>query len=419
MKKPIALTAAIAASVCLTLGGTTAALADEGDVTVDNAVTTPLTEEPEAVSQGVSATEVRAAIKGTALEGKFEEILAKLPASWRERQNRKIESADLGHSDWTEAILGAINPDDYECDASAFNEWIDTEIGKFDFGTILILAFFGVLDYPTYDALLYQDESTQQYFGRHGEYNQPLIRGMKKLQNFWDIKSFDIQLLAMHGNMLQDRDRVARMVTFFLGEEGDAALELADTFIEILAADPVAEAGEHPIFTLNAFAFTAEGDPDPTVAGLPDKIVMGDGILEAIKEIGVDEVTAGKQILGHEFGHHVQYEENLFESDLTGPEATRRTELMADAFGVYFLVHKRGYAANNKAYLTAQRLSYEIGDCSFDSNGHHGTPNQRLRATKWGYNAYKDQANVQKIQLPRPFAAKFDKALPELVRPDA
>lgn len=418
MKKPIALTAAFAASVCLTLGGTTAALADDSTVTADNAVTTPLTEEPEAVSQGVSATEVRAAIKGTALEGKFEEILAKLPANWRERQNRKIESADLEHSDWTEAILGAINPDDYECDASAFNEWIDAEIGKFDFGTILILAFFGVLDYPTYDALLYQDDSTEQYFGQAGQYTKSLTKGMERLQSFWDIKSFDIQLLAMHGNMLQDRDRVARMVTFFLGAEGDEALELADTFIEILAADPAAQAGEHPLFTLNAFAFTAEGDPDPTVAGLPDKIVMGDGIMEAMEQIGLDDTT-GRQILGHEFGHHIQYEENLFESDLTGPEATRRTELMADAFGVYFLVHKKGLAANHKGYLTAQRLSFEIGDCSFDSNGHHGTPNQRLRAVKWGYNQYQDQANPARIVLPVPFAAKFDKALPKLVRPDA
>ena len=34
-----------------------------------------------------------------------------------------------------------------------------------------------------------------------------------------------------------------------------------------------------------------------------------------------------------EFGHHVQFEDGLFNSPLTGAEATRRTELMADAFG--------------------------------------------------------------------------------------
>ncbi|MGC4940496.1 hypothetical protein [Kribbella sp. DT2] len=38
-------------------------------------------------------------------------------------------------------------------------------------------------------------------------------------------------------------------------------------------------------------------------------------------------------------GHHIQYEDGLFDSTLPAPEATRRTELMADSFSAYFLTH--------------------------------------------------------------------------------
>ncbi|MFG2559274.1 hypothetical protein [Streptomyces sp. NPDC048496] len=111
---------------------------------------------------------------------------------------------------------------------------------------------------------------------------------------------------------------------------------------------------------------------------------MGDGILEALKAVGLRD-TAPRAILAHEFGHHVQYEDNLFaNTTLTGPEATRRTELMADAFGTYFLTHSRGEALNTKRVLGSAQSFYEVGDCGFTNPGHHGTPNQRLAASSWG-----------------------------------
>src|SRR6185436_19312888 len=93
--------------------------------------------------------------------------------------------------------------------------------------------------------------------------------------------------------------------------------------------------GDNPLFTLNAFAFSAEGDPDPLVQGVPDKLIFGDGIVDALNAMGIADVGP-RAVMGHEFGHHVQFEDGLFASSLTGPEATRRTELMADAFGTYF-----------------------------------------------------------------------------------
>jgi hypothetical protein len=114
----------------------------------------------------------------------------------------------------------------------------------------------------------------------------------------------------------------------------------------------------------------------------------------------------------------VQFEKNLFESPLTGAEATRRTELMA-AFGTYFTTHSRGLALNAKRVLQGERTFYEVGDCSFDSPGHHGTPNQRLRAAQWGADLAASAHKQGHILPSLTVANRFDAALPALVAPDA
>ena len=179
---------------------------------------------------------------------------------------------------------------------------------------------------------------------------------------------------------------------------------------------PVFEGGNNALFTLNAYAFSAEGDPDPRVAGIPDKLVFGDGILEALEFMGIGNVGS-RAVMGHEFGHRIQFEKNLFDSPLTGPEATRRTELMADSFATYFAAHPRGLSLQGRRLAQAERTFYEVGDCAFDNPGHHGTPNQRLRAAEWG----SDLAIATKPRiLPSLTVARlFEARLPEFVAPDA
>ena len=115
----------------------------------------------------------------------------------------------------------------------------------------------------------------------------------------------------------------------------------------------------------------------------------------------------------------MQFEDDLFDSPLTGPEATRRTELMADAFGTYFATHKRGLALNAKRVLQAERTFYEVGDCAFDNDGHHGTPLQRVRASAWGAALAADAQNQGHVLPSLTVARRFDAALPTLVAPDA
>jgi hypothetical protein len=50
-----------------------------------------------------------------------------------------------------------------------------------------------------------------------------------------------------------------------------------------------------------------------------------------------------------------------------------------------YLTHKRGGTYNWKRVEDFLRAFFEIGDCSFESDGHHGTPDQRLRAALQGY----------------------------------
>ena len=71
-------------------------------------------------------------------------------------------------------------------------------------------------------------------------------------------------------------------------------------------------------------------------------------------------------------GHHIQYELDLFDEE-TSPEATRRTELMADSFASYWAVHKKGLTLNAKRVVDTLLSFYTVGDCFVEDDGHHGT----------------------------------------------
>ncbi|KAL3785975.1 LOW QUALITY PROTEIN: hypothetical protein HJC23_005684 [Cyclotella cryptica] len=67
-------------------------------------------------------------------------------------------------------------------------------------------------------------------------------------------------------------------------------------------------------------------------------------------------------------------------------EATQRLELMADAFGSYFLAHKLGGGFDASRLYEVHRTAYSLGDCETADGTHHGTPRQRECATNYGAN---------------------------------
>ncbi|MEO7961344.1 MAG: hypothetical protein ABIR19_07350, partial [Ginsengibacter sp.] len=119
-------------------------------------------------------------------------------------------------------------------------------------------------------------------------------------------------------------------------------------------------------------------------------------------------------ILAHEFGHHIQFQLNLFE-DVESPEATRRTELMADAFSAYYLSHARGASMQWKRVKQFLEVFFNIGDCQFTNPGHHGTPTQRMAAAEWAYHVADDAQKQGHILTAQEFVALFEAQLSELV----
>jgi hypothetical protein len=347
------------------------------------------------------------------LQARAAQFLARLTPAQQDRLRSgalaKVEITD----EWSELVQNAIDPGSYQCNPdSPFKAWIEGQVAQIDPVALNAAGSMGGLSLPAADAVVFGSESKSNTFGVNGEYTHLLTSEIKDLRRFWDIHTADIQLIPMHGaDVFSSVDRIARAYEFGFGLPHADAQEAAAIMYELIQTTPSLQGGKHPLFSLNAFA--VPGSP-----GLSDRVIMGDGLLQAMAGIGLGDV-APRAILAHEFSHQVQFDDNLFVSPLTGAEATRRTELMADAFGTYFLTHARGEALNAKRLLPSEQAFYAVGDCNFDYAGHHGTPNQRLRASTWGADLA-NGAQKQGFILPSlVLDADFEQELPVLVAPDA
>lgn len=340
---------------------------------------------------------------------------ARLPADWRARQAVALQRFGIEQSTARDALERAIDPTQYPCAPTRLVAYVHDLLAGVDPSSVELLTMLGAFDFPSFDAVLSGTSGDPRY-ALDEAHRSELTSSFRAAQRFWDTDGSDIALMGMHGDLMRDPARLTPLIGFLYGIPESEAAEWAALVVEVVTGDPGLADGDSPLFTLNAFAWSGEGDP--VLSSLPDKLVFGDGMLDALGAIGVGDVGP-RAILGHEYGHHVQYDRDLFDSPLTGAEATRRTELMADAFGTYFVTHKRGLALNTARVLQAEQSFYEAGDCSFTSAGHHGTPDQRLRASTWGASVAAD-AHKQGHVLPSlTLDAQFEAQLPVFVAPDA
>jgi hypothetical protein len=281
-------------------------------------------------------------------------------------------------------------------DTPVINYFLDRAF-EIPFPTLILLINRWADLVPSYEALIFQTKATPQYFGYNGEYNQRMRKTERDVKRFWDIESDDIQVLAMHGTVLADPSRTVPTYTsdLFLGLSEATAQTWASVVRNVMLTEPLVNGGNHPLFTFNAFAISA---PE---LGIPDKIVMGDGILDGYKAVGFDDVAL-PAVFAHEFAHHIQFQRGYFEelppgsdpSTVDDAELTRYTELMADALAAYYLTHSRGASMNRKRVEQFLQVFFQIGDCAFTSPGHHGTPIQRMRAAQFGFDVA-DRAHKQ------------------------
>jgi hypothetical protein len=312
----------------------------------------------------------------------------------------------------------ALNGDDYVCPPST--DVIDWYLDAFysalavePSNTINLYNLAADL-VVTYDALLYLQASPDAAFGYGGEFTTDITHTERDIKRFWDIESGDIQVVPLHGTMLLDTARVARVYRTVFGIPAGTAQTFAAIVRGIVATSVVFNGGNHPFFSFNAFAFSS--------GAFGDRIAMGDGMMAGYDALGFGDV-APEAVFAHEFGHHIQYENDYFDDPLanTADDAanTRYTELMADAYSAYYLTHARGLAMNKHRVASFLQAFFEIGDCAFTNPGHHGTPAQRMRAAQFGFDVA-DQAHKQgHIMSSDAFHDLFVAAYPAMVAPDA
>ncbi|GHA57462.1 hypothetical protein SAMN04487941_0926 [Pontibacter akesuensis] len=216
-----------------------------------------------------------------------------------------------------------------------------------------------------------------QYFGVDGEYTDLMTKRQRELEKFWNMPN-QIRVNGQHGATLNDREALADMMQNFI--VGVNSREMAYAYADMLMAENAKSPNlpESPYFSLDGFATTYD-----------NLIVIGDGLVQMLSESGVDADIVWTGILAHEWAHQIQFKNMKTwypkgaASDI--PEATRYTELEADFLAAYYMTHKRGATYNSKRVEQFFNLFFQIGDCGFTSDGHHGTPVQRLAAAQLGF----------------------------------
>lgn len=348
------------------------------------------------------------------LQKSFDRLKSLLPADFEARTNALKSKLNLLHPQYAEFLKQRLNKAQAACtvDNLPLTAYVDNLYKDWDLLEILFYIYYG--DIPTYYALLMENSSDNQYFDVNGEYTTKLNHTFRDIKKFWDINSSDILLVGMHFNIYENTEKLIPFVEFWFEVDNETARLIAEEMAYLAKNEPLLRLEDGAFFTFNAFANTFYGQEVEGLGLIPDKIVMGDGIMQGMAAIGFGDV-APQAILAHEFAHHIQFENNYFESGPRTPEKTRRTELMADAFAAYFLTHKRGATLNWKRVQMFLGAFFNIGDCSVLSTGHHGTPAQRMAAAQWGYNLANTAHSQGKILPSATVFQRFEEALPSIL----
>ncbi|WP_111709281.1 hypothetical protein [Lutibacter citreus] len=265
-----------------------------------------------------------------------------------------------------------------ECGPTLFNEVIDQSVSS----NLDQLGFDYYYDYVDFNFYYTITDESKQYFGDKGQYTNLVKKITRNLEKFWNMPN-EIEVRGQHNNTLNDPEKIIEILTFWYGYPQEVAEQYADFFINYVNLESTFLI-ETPLISFDGFAISLDG-----YLGQGDLIVIGDGLVELASEAGVDAKVVWNGILAHEWAHQIQTN-NRSEWYPNGaadnvPEATRTTELEADFIAAYYLTHKRGATYNLKRVQDFNELFFNIGDCGFTSDGHHGTPLQRAEAANQGY----------------------------------
>lgn len=247
----------------------------------------------------------------------------------------------------------------------------------------------------------------EQYFGEDGEYTNLVKRIKRDLEKFWDMPD-EIMLHGQHNETLNDREMLVEILWYVIAdvESKEDLYPIVDDLLEQNARSPVLP--ESPFFSSDG------------LSTFNDLIIIGDGLIKMFALTGVEEEVVWSGILAHEWSHQIQID-NIFSwypfgSFDSAAEQTRQIELEADFFSAYYLTHKRGAAYNWKKVDEFLELFFQAGDCSFEFELHHGTPQQRMMAAEEGYQLAASTQKKGQILTPEEVHEYFiDVALPNII----
>lgn len=291
-----------------------------------------------------------------------------------------------------------------ECGATKFSEI------QWKYFTELASDPLAVENYTYYSNLNYYAAYFgigEQYFGAEGEFTHLVSRTKRDLERFWDMPE-EISIRGQHNETLNDRDLLVEILWYLIAD-----LESKEDLYPIV--DRLLEQNELSSVLPESPFFSSDG-----LSTFNKLIIIGDGLVEMFAETGVDEEVVWTAILAHEWSHQIQID-NIFSwypigTFETAAEETRQIELEADFFSAYYLTHKRGATYNWKKVDEFFELFFQAGDCSFEFELHHGTPQQRMKAAQEGYRLAASAQKKGHILSPEEVHEYFiNVALPEII----
>ncbi|MDR2997046.1 MAG: hypothetical protein LBU78_02885 [Microbacterium sp.] len=329
----------------------------------------------------------------------------------------------------------ALDPADYQCGPTPMRDWSAGQLAQVDpdsynwyrtgfagLSPDLLVQYWTLMKTP--------QAAKDTVFGIDGKSTNEMARTWGALQKFWDIDGSGIGLVQYDAKLLGSSDQAKADRLFVY--DGMAKVSLLSSILLMGAVEVGIAQGkmdgfpggeDNPLFSVNSFAIdpARSGDSQDMLEtlGITRRVAMGEGLIQVWKDLGISD-AGNRAVLAHEYGHQVQYDGNLFETDITDEaEATARTELMADAFASYFTVSKRGESLNKAYALQNFQSFYNVGDCAFTNPNHHGTPNQRYAAAEWGADVARLADDQGHILPSLEVADRFEKVLPIITAPDA
>lgn len=324
---------------------------------------------------------------------------------------------------WVQKLEGALNYNRATLSTTPCEEptqwWFNQQlkgISRRDF--LFLIEHPRVLELPFVYKFAIDKSEEGEYFGINGKHTLELKSRHNSTELFWEatdhdntLNTSDILLFGVHGSDLEyDSNLVPTIRLLWPNKTIDEANEFANSIQATFQSLP--GGFNNPLLTFNALAVEGYSENGEDYS---DSILIGDGILKFLDDVDLER-DGPDFVHAHEFGHHMQFEVDIDHLGyLSEAEESRRIELMADAFGGYFLAHDRGGDMEGDEIRQLHETAMSLGDCDVEEEDHHGKPNQRKCAALWGAHL---ATKTTRILHPKEFRDKFDTALNDIVNLD-